>query len=60
VWWLTLFEWCHRGGALGPELAAWPDAGPALRQPLVLHQAFGILRAEARAALRQAREAAQP
>lgn len=59
LWWLTLFEWAHRAGAQGPELAAWPDGRSALRQPLLLHQAFGVIRAEARAALRQSREEAR-
>jgi hypothetical protein len=57
LWWLTLFELTHREGALGPVPWAWPDGRPALRQPYLVHQVFGVIRAEARMAQRQAREA---
>ena len=56
LWWLRVFELCHREGGLGPEPWCWPDGRPALSQPYVLHQVFGIIRAEARLAARQARE----
>jgi hypothetical protein len=51
TWWLTLFAWTHRFGPQGPELEGWPDGGPALRQPVLLHQAFAAIRLEAREAI---------